>query len=44
MADPRKGEKLVVVFTEEAGDKAALVNIARESEFPNLLAAATGEL
>lgn len=36
VADPRKGEKLVVVFTEEAGDKAALVNIARQSELPNL--------
>lgn len=36
VADPRKGEKLVVVFTEEAGDKAALVNIAKESELPNL--------
>lgn len=36
VADPRKGEKLVVVFTAEAGDKADLVEIAKQSELPNL--------
>jgi len=34
--DPRKGEKLVVVFTEEAGMKEQLLKICKKSGLPNL--------
>ncbi|MEJ2200525.1 MAG: acyl-[ACP]--phospholipid O-acyltransferase [Desulfuromonadaceae bacterium] len=34
--DDRKGEKLVVIYTAEAGEKEHLVRISKESELPNL--------
>ncbi len=36
IADAKKGERLVVVYTEEAGGKEDLVKISNESELPNL--------
>ncbi len=34
--DEKKGERLVVVYTEEAGEKEDLVRIGKESDLPNL--------
>ena len=34
--DEKKGEKLVVVYTEEAGENENLVRIGKESDLPNL--------
>ena len=36
LSDEKKGEKLVVVYTEEAGNKEQLKNICKNSELPNL--------
>ncbi len=34
--DPRKGEKLIVFFTKDAGDNEKLIQIMEESHLPNL--------
>jgi len=34
--DAKKGERLVVVYTEEAGENEDLVRIGKESDLPNL--------
>jgi acyl-[acyl-carrier-protein]-phospholipid O-acyltransferase/long-chain-fatty-acid--[acyl-carrier-protein] ligase len=36
VADEKKGEKLVVLYTADAGDKKQLVNICNNSDLPNL--------
>ena len=34
--DPKKGEKLIVLYTAEAGDLAKLQRVSREADLPNL--------